>query len=134
VPAEDRLVDQRPRRLGHRQGRGHDLGQTLGPFGQPKQPVGRDAQRERAFRDELGVGQARALGRKQLRNGGPVHARGTGEPALGFAALGQGPGKARPKEIASVPFVDFLAHTVTIQNNRDDMLRILPILPPRRKR
>lgn len=117
VPAEDRLVDERARRLGHRERGGEEFRKPLRPFGEAEQPVGGDSERGGAFRDELRVRQPRALPGQELRDGRAVHARIAREPALRHALLGHGARQPVAEKAGAVALVHNTFHTMIKYTN-----------------
>ncbi len=110
VPAEDGLVDQGARCLGHGQRGRQEVGEPLGPLGEPEEPVGRNAERGRAFRHDLGIRQPCALVGQKLRDGRPVDTHRAREAALRHPPVRHGLRQTVPEQAGAGAFVDICTH------------------------
>ena len=121
VPAEDRLIKQRTRRVGQAHRLVQGAVQWQGPVRQPQKPIGRHPQRRGRLGHALGVGQACAGGQKRGK-GGSVHPHRPRQRALALAAGRHGQRQPAAEQRRTVAFI---CHLVTFQNICDFVLRNL---------
>ena len=107
VPVVNLVVDERAGGGGKRHRFRKQGGRLFGVLGEAEEPVGRDPERGRAFRDDLGIGKPHCVGRYELRDGRTVDPDRAGQGALAQSCLAHCARQAAAEAGCAISFVGF---------------------------